>query len=465
MEEPDSIAQEVSRRRKGLQQACLLAIFIIFAAIALDVIGVVRLRAAVKAARAGGEPLTYEEILARRPVYPADVDAVPVYLRLQPRLNELGFDSVLDRLSFRRRFGRRSPLGYRWSDDDRQTVGAVLEQLRPELDQLEKLQGAGGSLPLTLTENVMETAEPRLWELRLAARLCGLQALHAVEQGDLKSLPRHLAPILALSRMASTHPTLQGAMMSYSCDEQAVAVLERACSLAVFPTEVLTSLESALAGVENQEPLYWGMLGERARFFAVGRLMLKTGTSPIGGVPAIGRVPGLRGLLMMDMAAGMTAYNRLLAEVHEPAACMEAMQEMDPEFSDVPRPYWLTQALYPRPQMACQTAFRRLARIRAAQVALAAERFRLDKGRFPARLAEMMPEYLSKTPIDPANGRSLRYWADAQGVVVYSIAESSSENAEWGERSLTGFAPQMAFMLLAPEQRGRPAPQPTTAPR
>src|SRR5205823_1706695 len=68
-----------------------------------------------------------------------------------------------------------------------------------------------------------------------------------------------------------------------------------------------------------------------------------------------------------------------------------------------------------------QLSIRVRAQLRCAVVALAAERFRLAKGRWPKDLAELIPGYLKQVPLDPYDGKPLRFRSVADGLAIYSI--------------------------------------------
>lgn len=451
------------RWRRILLRICLSGILLISITLALDVIGAVRLNRAMSAARAGGEPLTYQELFAPA-ASSENPNAASVFLDLRPRLAELAYDTALRGFWSRRSGWRQALLGYRWSDEDRQTVGEVLARHKAELEQLSRLRTLPhGNLPLAITEDDLGNPRRPLWEVRLATRLCSLQALYGVEEGQFDHLLESTGVILRLAHLIGTHPSPSGTLVGCSCDEQAVSTIERACGLAVLPDEVLAALERDLAEAERQNPLYWGLLGERASFFDDGQAMLETGRSRIPGIPPTGRVPGMRGLLMMDMAAGVSLHNQLVAEADDPAACLKLISELEGKSSTLPRVYWLTQALFPRPTRLCHFALRRLVRLRAARTGLVVERFRLARGRFPERLTELTPEYLRDLPVDPSDGGTLCYRVDAEGAVIYSDAEELGEEG-WGGRGWVSRPAEPGFVLLPPDQRGRAATQPAMPP-
>jgi hypothetical protein len=65
--------------------------------------------------------------------------------------------------------------------------------------------------------------------------------------------------------------------------------------------------------------------------------------------------------------------------------------------------------------------FWRLAHLRVTQTGLAVERYRLAEGRLPGFLKDLVPTYMQAVPLDPYDGRSLKYRKLKTGYVVYSI--------------------------------------------
>jgi len=64
---------------------------------------------------------------------------------------------------------------------------------------------------------------------------------------------------------------------------------------------------------------------------------------------------------------------------------------------------------------------REAAVLRMVQVVIAVERYRGATGALPYSLDELVPECLSEVPVDPFDGRPLRYKRETQGYKVYSI--------------------------------------------
>ncbi|MEJ2705788.1 MAG: hypothetical protein P8Z79_25400, partial [Sedimentisphaerales bacterium] len=72
--------------------------------------------------------------------------------------------------------------------------------------------------------------------------------------------------------------------------------------------------------------------------------------------------------------------------------------------------------------------FWRLAHQRVTQTGLAIERYRLAKGGLPGSLKDLVPAYMRAVPLDPYDGRSLKYRKLKTGYVVYSIGYDMTDD-------------------------------------
>ena len=91
---------------------------------------------------------------------------------------------------------------------------------------------------------------------------------------------------------------------------------------------------------------------------------------------------------------------------------------------------------------ACRAHFEEadsLADVRLARAALAVERFRLARGRLPEHLAELAPQFLFATPVDPFDGAPLRYRRLAKGYLIYSVDRDGHDDG--GREKPPGWKP------------------------
>jgi hypothetical protein len=110
-------------------------------------------------------------------------------------------------------------------------------------------------------------------------------------------------------------------------------------------------------------------------------------------------------------------------------------------------------------QKTSEASFRVQAYLRCAAVLAATERYRQDKGAWPASLDVLVPQYLARVPTDPFDGQSLRLKRLPDGVVVYSVGPDLTDNGGTLNRQ-NPIAPgsDLGFRLWDVDQRSRSAP-------
>ncbi len=69
-----------------------------------------------------------------------------------------------------------------------------------------------------------------------------------------------------------------------------------------------------------------------------------------------------------------------------------------------------------------------IAQIRAAETALAVERYRLKHNMLPDSLEQLVPEFLESVPIDPFDEKPLKYRKDGASFYVYSIGHNLTDD-------------------------------------
>ena len=68
------------------------------------------------------------------------------------------------------------------------------------------------------------------------------------------------------------------------------------------------------------------------------------------------------------------------------------------------------------------------ANVNLCRAALAASAFKSDKGQYPSGLSELVPQYLAGVPVDPFDGKPLRWIAVEDGAIIYSVGEDGDDD-------------------------------------
>ncbi len=98
------------------------------------------------------------------------------------------------------------------------------------------------------------------------------------------------------------------------------------------------------------------------------------------------------------------------------------------------------------------------AMLRCAMAAVAAERYRQARQRWPASLDTLVEAgYLQAVPVDPYDGKPLRYRALGDGILIYSTgADRVDDGGVVNRANPTATGADIGFQLWDPDQRGRP---------
>ena len=104
----------------------------------------------------------------------------------------------------------------------------------------------------------------------------------------------------------------------------------------------------------------------------------------------------------------------------------------------------------------CAADLRTKTALRIAYTALALERFNLAKGRWPDKLDELVPQYLSAVPLDPFDGAPLRLASKGSAIIVYSVSQDKVDHGGVLLSNPTSPGSDLGFVLQDPAQRRQP---------
>lgn len=79
------------------------------------------------------------------------------------------------------------------------------------------------------------------------------------------------------------------------------------------------------------------------------------------------------------------------------------------------------------------------ASVRQSVIACALERYYLQHHRYPAKLAELQPDYLTAIPVDPVNGQPMGYGLTAEGrYKLWSVGMDEKDDQKWVAADVQG---------------------------
>ena len=451
------IPENVKRRRRPMpwSRRRLTLLLVLAAAMTLPVLlaGVYRhkanqrLEAKFEAIRAAGYPATKEDLEAWYPAPVEEENAGPVVEQamkaFKGRVGEYDYQDISEAMD-------EAPKGGRLPEEVLAMMRAYLVENGEALRLFHELaQHPERRFPVDLSKG-FEMELPHLAQLRQGVRLLGLEALVAAHDGNTQLAFEALLDSLSVAETLGEEPILISQLVRVACNGSSTSNLGRVLQVTDFSPEQLTLLQHALARAEEPEALSRALATERAvgttAYVDPGGYI-----DMVGGVAAWDNfVPGATRVLAqaggaigwfdsereeyLDHMGEMIEANRL--PYHE---ALDVMARLEQELEDpgfIPR---MSDGLLPGLTRATQSMARDAGNLRTAATAIAVERYENSYGKPPDRLEDLVPAFLDAVPLDPYDGKPLRYRAEENGYLLYSVGENrqddggvQTENRQWG---------------------------------
>ncbi len=283
--------------------------------------------------------------------------------------------------------------------------------------------------------------QTRFAPLRQCANLLRVAAVYQAQRGD---GPAALASIVDILRLGASLRREQGLihyLVRMSCVMISLQGLERALSATTFTDEQLRGLSEVLTEVSAGFDLTREMVGECC--FNIECWRDPSFLRAFNGTPLTLPSPATRGfigtLALRSMYITMQDYLRDCVETSRlpPVPRLARFRQLDEELkrklgkSLIERLSGLGPLLggMERGQSGIAALdLRTQTQLTVARTALAVERHRLARGKVPEELAELVPQYLGQIPVDPFDGRPLRYRRTESGYLLYTILEDGQDN-------------------------------------
>jgi len=391
--------------------------------------------------RAAGEPVHLSDLQAELDLIPEVEDALPVLKKALDAMNEpgdliskagVGIDTYLGDFELL----RKSLYDVATLFEGRDTVFVHLHDLRTR---------RRARWALSATDHLPQWSSDQ----RMLARFLTVRAHFAMATGDRTEAVEQIRHLLVLGETTSSHPSMIGQLMAMAISALGIQIIEDFGDRILVhfgpegPDPSVTSSKSKAIDISqwllDEEHMLGAirtsLLAERA--FIVDTLAeyeKKGWTAMSGGLRSYPceYVPFglLRPAVALDGLDALSQVTRALDLVYR-RAWVEVPHWNEP---DLPRLYFLKHLSHPLNtgffkrisssyQSYLEFHIRTLLRRRFAAVALAAHAFRLDQGRFPIVLDELVPAYVASLPIDPysADSEPIRFRPDAEPVILYSV--------------------------------------------
>jgi hypothetical protein len=358
----------------------------------------------------------------------------------------------------------------RLSDEQAKALRAELEKAQAALLAARGLaQLRGGRYPACSAGDLVLGKTSTFENPRRVALLLKLDALVAAHDQKQDAALAASRGQLITGRAVGDDPMIIAQLVRMACRTMAWTSIARTLAQGVASEAALQEAQTLLEEEEAQPLLLYALRGERASGHEHMKWMEGADIQQAPGVPPntnsfLGRL-SLRlsgGWLLGNHATLLDLMNEAVEIAKLPAETQrQRYRELDERVKTMTASRMeFTTLLLPAVLKVAEASLRSRAELRCAAVALAAERYRLAHGSWPESLEQLTPRFLAKVPLDPFDGKPLRYRRLADGVVVYSVGLDGKDNGGQVDRKRTA-APgtDLGFFLWDVGKR-RQAPPP-----
>lgn len=386
-----------------------------------------QLAAELERIRKSGQPVSAEDVEAFYEVPPDGLDCTKIWLAAVAPLDTAQFQSSAKDLPFVGEGNEPIPLpGEPWPQLDE--AEQFLANHARSLEGMHRAARLGGRARFaTRFADGVGMLLPHVQQLRVGVRLLSLETAVHGHRGRPNTAVDAVLAILAVARSLEQEPILVSQLVRMAVASVAYDRIQWLLSADILDDEQLARLDAALSADDYQQPFIRALIGERA-------IGLRTFADPT----ALGKDYALLRFAPFP-AADEAFYLEVMAELIAAAektgsSRLEAVQQAELRIKQVAGTtggrvrHPLTLLVLPSLTAFAESTSRREAQRDVTRLAIAIERFRQKHGQLPAKLDELVPEFISVLPDDPCNGKPLHYRISATEYLVYSVGTNGADD-------------------------------------
>lgn len=359
-----------------------------------------------------------------------------------------------------------------WLVGGQSLTQSTREAVRHELLQPEILNCPAGHYEIVQKENPIMTLLPHIEKARNVLAIIEYDARLSSTSRQVDRAMSSARTCLVVGKSIGDEPFLISQLVRLACDRVSV---HTAMQILAWnePRDGLAELQKEFRAEADVPWFQYGLRGERGM---VSKLFdgLQSGKIPIE------ELEGITDKQSILQTAAFRAYQALLpgdqAKSLEILTAYLEVSKLPPheqksalaQIKRPPRPpedfrYLVTNLLIPACEKVAEAGLRTRADLLTGSVAIACERYRFAKGKWPGTLAEIPRDILPDIPNDPYSGKPIQYQKLEDGVAVFCIGDEQD-----AKRRIGGDVPDpiadlgRGWKLWDNRLRGLPQPLPKT---
>lgn len=409
--------------------------------------------------RTAGEPLTAEELHRFHRIPDGIADTTPAWMQTLASFD--GHQLEAD-------FSSLPAFGGDWlaplpDPSDQSKVDAVrtfLEKYEPAISASQEAANLPGvcRIPIEFEAGFKDKREASA-ELHSLIRLQGLKVRMHRSIGEIEEAIEILSSMIATTDALKTQPS----GLDYGRRLLALTYILQHVHWLVMEVQLtedqLRRIQAELEGVQPDGGLTVALIGDRGMMFQEFLSSQSPGVVQLTEGDNTGSLPGLAqdcDMYLRMMAQLIAASRMTFPQSFNRAKLIEAeLTNVSAGWSEFERgSRTMTLQDIPVSVKAFWATANSIAKLDTMRAAIAAERYRLKTGSFPAELDDLVPGYLERIPIDPFDGRAIRLKVQAEEIVIYSVGEDLIDDN--GQESRDAATKDVAARIGAGKLSGTP---------
>ena len=404
-----------------------------------------------------------EHLLADRAEIPDEKNGALAVMAVDRVLGRPGFDMGQDNWELFEDLPPEAQLNLQQID----VLRAALGKHPKALEEARKLRRfTEGRFPIVHSKDWLNTNLDPLQRCRNVMALLQYDAMLRAHDGEDKEALESCHAALAAARSIGEEPYLIAMLIRVAGQQIAVNGLERTLAQGQPPDDGLKAMQELLEKEAEAPTLEFGVRGERAGSFMMINQMREGETkfSALVGGPGGGGggvedwlISAFPAYFARSQADLLRMMNKAVDATKQPAdKRLAAIGDIEDEVRHTKS--ILPRLLMPAMTKVAQADARTRANLRAAAVGAAAERYRQKHDAWPEDLDALVAKgFLKEAPLDPFDGKQLRWRRLPDGVVIYSVGIDGVDNGGTIDRSQPlARGADLGFRLWDPASRRQP---------
>ncbi|MBN2588531.1 MAG: hypothetical protein JXA96_01610 [Sedimentisphaerales bacterium] len=384
----------------------------------------------LEASRAAGYPVTFEE-LNQWYLMPLDEQNSATYILNALQYYNLPNDEKLLPVIGKAELPSRTES---MNEETKEIISQYLDSNQKCLELLHKTVGLEHGRYLADYRLGQGVPLPPLNQIQKYTILLQLEAVYAAENNNPDIAFKSIKSIFGVAGSLNKEPTFGSQSNRNAFQRKAISVLEYVINKTSLSDEQLIELINDCEKAELVRGILNAILGQRIMTMDMIMHPKSSYFDPVKdpvlfAFPPILSIYKAIGINDSDAIILLKITDDVIKAYNLPAhQRIEASKALDSEINSILSKHVLLRRFAPSFGRMIILDLRNIAELRITQTALAIERYRLANNKLPESLEEIVPDYLDSIPLDPYDGKEIRYKKLDRGFVVYSIGEDQIDD-------------------------------------